>query len=209
MTDTVIDMMKRTGCRVIKLDSGDDMIIPLAVLKKAPLAVGQAVSPAEYRARVLPLEKALALEHAARMLMGRDRSEGEIRKKLQDIGYQEQTVAQTLSRLVASRLVDDSRFVADFINMKIKRVGIMRIRQELRIKGIAPEDIEAALAEADGEVQLDAAVKHARKALSKKTNDPRHQARLAFAALARRGYPPDIARKALELAQQEADGLPG
>lgn len=214
MTDTVIEIMKRSGCRLVKLDSGDSMIIPLAVLKKAPLAVGQAVCQAQYRARVLPMEGALALEHAGRMLMARDRTEAEIRKKLESVGYQAQTVDQTLQRLVNARLVDDSRFLTNYINMKIKRTGVIRIRRELHMKGIAPEAIEAALAEADSSAQLDAALKHAKKALSKKTDDPRHQANLAYAALARRGFPPHIIKQALALAreglqEQEADGFPG
>ena len=61
--------------------------------------------------------------------------------------------------------------------------------------------------------QLEAAVKHAKKALSKEMEDRRHQEQLAFAALARKGYSPDTIRNALHIArvaleEQEADGFP-
>ena len=214
MSDTVTDIIRRPGCRLVKLDSGEDMVIPLAVFKRAPLVTGQAVDPAAYRARALPLEKEQALEHAGRMLLAKDRTEHELRGKLADVGYQAQTVEQTLRRLIEARLVDDRRYVAHFISMNIRRMGTLRIRRELQMKGIPREDIEAAMAEADGGAQLEAAVRQARKALSKKSGDPRHQAQLAFAALARRGFPPDIAKKALDVARdqsgdQEADGFPG
>lgn len=214
MSDRVLEIVRRPGCRLVRLDSGESMTVPLAVFKRQPLSAGQAVDPEAYRARALAVEKPLAMEHAGRMLSARDRTEHEISEKLRAVGYQEQTVAQILQRLTEARLVDDSRFLASYINMKIQRRGIMHIRRELRMKGIAPEAIDAALEEADGAGQLEAAVKHARKALSRKNDDPRHQARLAFAALARRGFRPEVARRAVETAlsgpeQQEADGFPG
>ena len=75
------------------------------------------------------------------------------------------------------------------------------------------EDITNALEQIDTGTQLEAAVKHAKKALSKEMEDRRHQEQLAFAALARKGYSPDTIRNALHIArvaleEQEADGFP-
>ena len=214
MKDSVQDIIKRPGCRLIRLISGDSMTIPLMVFKKAPLVEGQEVIPEAYRQRVLPMEPAMALEQASRMLMTKDRTEAEIRKKLTDVGYADETVEKTLAKLLDARVLDDNRYIENYLNTKTKRVGAGRIKRDLMLKGIALETIEAALAGIDEEVQLDAAVKHARKALARKTDDKRHQAHLAFAALARRGFKPEVAKKAIEIAQsglpdQEADSFSG
>ncbi|MDD4080446.1 MAG: RecX family transcriptional regulator [Eubacteriales bacterium] len=214
MTDTVTDIVKRTGCRLIHLISGDRMTVPLLVFKRAPLKVGQAVDPEVYRAGTKPMEAGLALEQAGRMLISRDHTQGEIRKKLIEVGYSEPAVKQTMEKLVQARLVDDRRYVTNYVNMKIKRVGVGRIHRELTLKGIPAEDIAEALEKTDNSAQLDSAVKHAKKALSKRTKEPRHQAQLAYAALARRGYSPDVIRRALDLArdsllEQETDGFSG
>lgn len=212
MSDKVTDIIKRTGCRLVHLLSGDRMTVPLPAFKRAPLTVGQAIDPEAYRTKVKRMEDGLALEQAGRMLMIRDLSQFEIRTKLLDVGYTEETADRTIDKLIRARLVDDGRYVVNYINAKMKRVGAGRIRRDLIQKGIPAEDITAALEQIDTSVQLEAAVKHAKRALAKKTDDPWHQERLAFAALARKGYSPDIIRSALHsarlaLEEQEADGL--
>ena len=215
MTDQVTEIIKRTGCRVIYLMSGDVMTLPLMLFKLSPLRVGQELDPVAYRQGLAPKEAGLALEQAGRMLMTRDRTEAEIRKRLLEVGYGQEAVEQTLTRLTQARLVDDARYLKNYINMKIKKVGAGRIRRELMLKGIPAEEIAMALAETGTDAQLETAVKHAKKALAKKGDDQRHIERLAFAALARRGFAPDIAKKALAqarlslLEQEEADGFPG
>lgn len=214
MTDTVLAIIKRPGCRQIKLLSGDSMTIPLPVFKKAPLAVGQSVMLDAYRQRVLPMEAGLALEQASRMLMAKDRSEAEIRRRLNDVGYAPETVAMTVAKLLEARVLDDSRYLENYLNTKAKRLGEGRIKRELMQKGIATEAIEHAMTNLDPDLQLEAAVKHARKALSRGSEDKRHRAHLAFAALARRGFSPAMASRAIDIAlsgleEQEADGFPG
>ncbi|MGI6696715.1 MAG: regulatory protein RecX [Christensenellales bacterium] len=214
MTDKVREIIKRPGCRVIRLISGDSMTVPLPVFKKAPLSEGQEVIPEAYRQRVLPMEAALALEQASRMLMTRDRTEAEIRRKLSEAGYAAETVEKTLAKLLDAKIINDKRYVENYLNMKTKRLGMGRIRRELTLKGIQPDAIETALGEIDQQVQLEAAVKHAQKALARKNSDIRHQNHLVFAALARRGFQPEVAKKAIEIArsrlqQQEADSFTG
>ena len=211
--DTVLEIIKRPGCRLIRLVSGDSMTVPLPVFKAAPLKVGQSVIQEAYFKRVLPLEAGLALEQASRMLMMRDRTTQEIRSRLKEVGYTEQTVESVVQKLLDARVLDDSRYLENFISMRVKRMGTRRIRQELMQKGIAQPLIDEALEEIDREALLGSAVKHAKKALARKTEDKRHQRNLAYAALARRGYKPDIIKQALDLAQsalqQEADRFPG
>lgn len=211
--DTVLEIIKRPGCRLIRLESGDSMTVPLPVVKAAPLKVGQSVIQEAYFKRVLPLEAGLALEQASRMLMMRDRTTQEIRGRLKEVGYTEQTVESVVQKLLDARVLDDSRYLENFISMRVKRMGTRRIRQELMQKGISQPLIDEALEEIDRDALLESAVKHAKKALARKTEDKRHQRNLAYAALARRGYKPDIIKQALDLAQsalqQEADRFPG
>lgn len=83
---------------------------------------------------------------AVRMLARRDHSAGEIRRKLQRLGYTPGAIEAVIARLTDKNLLSDLRFVTGFINRHAQRGhGPGRIRAELRQQGVAPEVIEAQL----------------------------------------------------------------
>jgi len=83
---------------------------------------------------------------ALRMLTRREHSSAELRQKLADKGCPADLIEAVVARLAAERLVSDERFVEAVIAAKRRRgYGPVRIRHELRAKGIPPEQIEAAL----------------------------------------------------------------
>ena len=78
-------------------------------------------------------------------------------------------------------------------------MGARRIRQELRLKGVSQDGIEEALASADEDEVLSAAVRMAEKASrSRSLSDPSDRQKI-IAALARRGYDFATAKKALQM----------
>ena len=83
---------------------------------------------------------------ALALLAGRDFGRRELLKRLERKGYPKPLAAQVVESLAAERLLSDDRFVAQFIRQHAGRGhGPVRIRLELRERGIDAEAIDAAL----------------------------------------------------------------
>ena len=81
------------------------------------------------------------------MLARRDRASGELGAKLRDLGYDSEVVTAVVERLVAEKLVDDHRYVDNFLRYHAGRgQGPLRIRQELRQAGLSGPLVEDAIA---------------------------------------------------------------
>jgi regulatory protein len=87
--------------------------------------------------------RASALDILAR----RDRPSPELRHKLAEQGFAATVVADVVERLIADKLVDDRRFVENFIGFRAARgQGPGRIRADLRQVGLAGEMVEEGVA---------------------------------------------------------------
>jgi regulatory protein len=83
---------------------------------------------------------------ALALLAGRDFARRELAVRLLRRGYAGATVDAVVERLAAERLQDDGRFVGLFIARQAGRGhGPVRIRMELRERGIADAETDAAL----------------------------------------------------------------
>jgi regulatory protein len=81
------------------------------------------------------------------MLARRDRASGELGAKLRDLGYDAGVAQAVVERLIAEKLVDDHRYVDNFLRYHASRgQGPLRIRQELRQAGLAGPLVEDAIA---------------------------------------------------------------
>ena len=196
--DYVREIIKRPGCRIIRLESGNKLTVPYALFKQKPLAAGKPLDADIYMRALAPLEEKAALEQSARMLALRDRASAEIATKLTGQGYSGQTVSAVLERLTKAGLGDDRRFAQDYTARAGKKKGSRQIRFELARKGLSGLLIEDVMRERDEGEEFTAAIRLAQKQLSKPCGDRRSLYRRAFAALARRGFAPDVVKKALE-----------
>ncbi len=83
-----------------------------------------------------------ALDSLAR----RDHSTAELRRKLADKGYAAATAEGVVNRLCDEKLVDDRRYVENFVSLHAARgQGPLRIRADLRKSGMQGELVERAL----------------------------------------------------------------
>lgn len=131
------------------------------------------------------------------LLGRRDYSAKELRDRLRRKDTVDTVVDRVLARLTELDLIDDARFAATFVRARRRKKGILAIRQELRRKGIADAVAEQALTPVTDETQLAAASRILeRHAWRFEAGDERARAR-AYAFLARRGFPPDVAADAL------------
>jgi len=105
-----------------------------------------------------------ALATAMEYLAKRGRSCAEVRLRLIDKGFDEETAEGTVERLKEMRLLDDARFAAEWAESRLRRcIGGVRIRMELEDMGVDSETTHSALASLD----KDEVAIYARKAAAK------------------------------------------
>ena len=87
---------------------------------------------------------------ALALLAGRDFGRTELARRLERRGYPSAVVAAVVDGLVAERLLSESRYVEQFIRQHAGRGhGPVRIRADLRERGVPDDEVEAGLAAAD------------------------------------------------------------
>lgn len=149
---------------------------------------------------------------ALNLLSYRPRSEGEIRRELQQGKYPDSTIEQVLARLRDWHYVDDADFAQRWIeNRSAHRPRASRLlAQELKAKGIQPEITAEAIAEADIDEASDALALARQRSRQLHELDPQVRERRLTGFLARRGYGFDVIRATLEALRTEpADEPPG
>ncbi len=135
---------------------------------------------------------------ALRLLGRRDYTREELRRRLADRGFPHDQIDAALDELRDQGFQDDSRAARAFVRTasNIKGRGPLRIRQELKARGVAAETISAATADLTPE-QVRQAIDLilTRKRIARPI--PREQQQRLFQHLVRRGFPPDAIVKAL------------
>jgi len=143
-----------------------------------------------------------ARQVALRFLGSRDRSEYEIREKLQRRQCAPAIIDQVLDRLKAARLVDDEALARRWIEYRLaeRPSGAPRYLQDLRRKGIARTTIEAVLAEFGDEVGSEtSAVALLRRVEGRYRGlDETTARRRMLGVLARRGFDSETTRSAVD-----------
>ncbi len=152
---------------------------------------------------------AAAREAALKLLERARRTRSDLAQRLAEKGYADATVAEVLDRLAGVGLVDDVEYARAFLAGRWGRrsAGWRRLAQELRLKGVAPEDVERARAvqeEREGAVDEIAGARRAiaQAARRYRSLDPRVRKQRLYALLARRGFDGDTIQAAL----REAEG---
>ena len=130
-------------------------------------------------------------------LRRRERSRAELREWLERRGYGGEEVRETLARLVAAGELDDARFARAYAEDKrdLSGWGPERIREALLSRGVAFEDVEAAL-DADSH---DRQLARAEELLERKGGDLDSDVSRgrALGFLTRRGYDYEVAYEAV------------
>jgi len=134
-------------------------------------------------------------------------------------GYLERRAAEpasarrVLARLRQEKLLDDARYALDFARhrARARRQGRYRITRELRARGVADPNIEAALeqvfTETDEAIMVRTAIERRLRTL-RGPFDPRKAASL-YRALLRSGFDADLIRRELHSARSdETRGAP-
>jgi regulatory protein len=153
-----------------------------------------------------------AYQRGLGLLVRREHSALELKRKLRDKGVESEESDAALEALQRQGFQDDRRYAEALVHSRaLAGQGPVRIRAELRMNGVTAVDVDAAFeaAEAGGVDWLGVAARVAarfqpavRDARGPEALKLRHRA-LSF--LLRRGFPQDLARQALAL-RDDADG---
>lgn len=152
-------------------------------------------------------DPAIVLEAALRFLEPRQRSIGEVRRRLSRVGYQPELVEGAIARLVELGMLDDQAFARTWIESRdrARPRGERALRFELARKGIDRQT--AADVIADREVEMpDADADAARRLLERNAGvlarvaDPRARRQRAYALLSRNGFDSETAVAAIAAA---------
>ena len=140
-----------------------------------------------------PLGK--ARDYAFLLLKFRLRSRKELYERLKRKKFTEEIIKQTLDFLESKGFIDDSNFAKAWIASRIKRpLGLRRLRQELKIKGINEAIIDTKIGEIKNNYnEADVVRKIAEEKFNKlKGVEPRKAKKRIYDYFMRRGFSPDV-----------------
>ncbi len=141
-----------------------------------------------------------AREYVFLLLKFRLRSERELYSRLKRKKFIEPIIKKTISFLKNKGFINDTEFAESWIASRIKKpLGLRRLRQELRLKGIDKEIIEGQIQKIkESYCEEEVVLKIAKEKFSKLTGiEPNKAKRRIFGLLMRRGFSPDIISDAI------------
>jgi regulatory protein len=148
-------------------------------------------------------DPAVVLEAALRFLEPRQRSVGEVRRRLTGAGYRPELVEQAIEKLIGLGILDDAEFARAWVESRdrARPRGERALRRELQVKGIERATVDAAMddrrpepgAADDPDVAAAEALIARHAAALGRVADPRKRRQRAYALLARSGFDPEIA----------------
>lgn len=184
---TAIEPQKRNPQRVnIYLDG--EFAFGLTRLVAAWLRVGDELNAEKIASLQEADAREQALQYALRLLAYRPRSQAEVRQRLEQRGWNERTIEETLERLRQNGLLNDAAFAHSWVENRhtFRPRGRRLLIQELRQKGLDEQTIQDALSDTDEE---EAAYTAARtRAQRLKGLEPRLFYRRLTTYLVRRGF---------------------
>lgn len=187
---------------------------------------------AERRARRGAVDDpATVLDAAARFLEARPRSTAEVRRRLREAGYRTDLVEDAIARLATLGYLDDEAFARAWVESRdrARPRSERALRAELRRKGVADEVVSTIIedraspgaaerADADARGHADARgspddfaaarLLERRGAAAAREVEPRRRRARAYALLARNGFDPDVAGRAVTAWLAEAEPTP-
>lgn len=134
------------------------------------------------------------------LLKFRPRSEKEITRRLKEKKFDEQAIKETIGFLKERGFIDDQSFARAWIESRVRKpLGLIRLRQELMIKGVDKKIIDAEIEAAEEDyIEPEIVKKIARERFKKLKGVQAQKARnRLYAYLLRRGYSSEIVIDAL------------
>lgn len=136
-----------------------------------------------------------ARRYAFLLLKFRLRSEKELYQRLKRKKFSEETIRQTIGFLKEKKFINDNEFAGMWVASRIKRpLGLRRIKEELSLKGIDKEIVDAQIAQIkQGYREEEVVSRIARERIARLRGIEPYKAKSRlFSYLLRRGFSPEV-----------------
>ena len=170
--------------------------LTLETTVKNRLKVGQTVSVEQLSQMQLESEKNTALDKALTHVSATRKTEKQLRDFLAKKGYLPTVIEYVLEKMRGYNFVNDGEYAEAYVDFSAAKKGTRLIKMELKSKGVAEEDIDAALNGVTEETQVQAALVILQKYMRFKTADRETLAK-AFKYLLGKGFDYEVAKSAL------------
>lgn len=197
---TVSEITPLSGGRyLIILEDGISFPLYRRELDAYGIETDRELSEADYCEIMQELLPKRARLKAMHLLEAMDRTESQLRRKLEELRYPEEIVTDALGYVKGFHYIDDLRYAVRYLEFRREGRSMRQLMTELYQKGIPRELIEQAAAQVeppDEEQQVRALL--LKKHYDAATADRKETERM-YRFLARRGYSPSVIREALAL----------
>ncbi len=131
----------------ISLDDGNSFVLYRKELSVLDLVENSELSVEQYEKILSDTLIPRAKRRAMYLLQKTDRSEQNLRGKLQEGGYPPEAVDAAVAYVSSYHYIDDERMACAYVRVSMEKKSRQRIRQDLMGKGIDTEIIDRALEE--------------------------------------------------------------
>ena len=154
-TITKIAVQKRDKDRVnIDLNGKFFCSLEMEVAVKHNLRVGTSIAESRLAEIQLESEKLSAFNKVLKLISVRYKTQREVEKYLYEKGYVAGVVYYCINKLNEYHYLDDDRYAESYINAHKNRYGILKLKQELMLKGVSEEICDKYLSEFSQENQI-------------------------------------------------------
>jgi regulatory protein len=163
---TALEPQRRSGRVNVFIDGEFALGLHASVADDQGLRVGLDITADELLAVSKDEERRRAVANAVRMLESRSRSRQEIESRLQERAYSSEVIEAVIAQLTRAGLVDDTAFAKEWVGTRSKArepVGRIRLKHELKLKGIAQDLADNAIGDVDEAEELAQAIRAAQR----------------------------------------------
>lgn len=176
-------------------------------IKKLGLKSGTQIEEEELERIRISYALPRARHRAIGILAKRDKTEQELREKLQASLTDSQSLEETISYIQSCGYIDDLQYARDYLSSHRHRKSFLMIKTELRKKGIDSQILEEVFCEA-GEQPLEDLLSQMEKYMRKFPNPDRNTWQKVYAHFAQKGYLGSLIRETINFFQShEEDGV--
>ena len=148
MEITKIQALTKQKYRIF-LDGESAFTVYKGELSRYHLEEGAVLHPEVYEELVNGVLKKRAILRAMHILERTDKTEAQLRKKLEESEYPKEAVESAIAYVTSYGYLDDRRYAKHYIEWKKQGKGKARLKMELAQKGISREIIEEVLESTD------------------------------------------------------------
>ena len=148
MEITKIQALTKQKYRIF-LDGESAFAVYKGELSRYHLEEGAVLPPEVYEELVNRVLKKRATLRAMHILERTDKTEAQLRRKLEESEYPKEAVESAIAYVTSYGYLDDRRYAEHYIEWKKQRKGKARLKMELVQKGISREIIEEVLESTD------------------------------------------------------------